>query len=210
MTTASQSASDPVVSQLVQRSLNHIPLIVSRRLSLRRFLPGDIGKLADVPRDHHKVDATADLYRPHHAEDARNWLGSPMASMHFTQLNWALCTSLEERVIGYSGLDHIDAAQLQAQLRFWIGCGTMPEARNSLANASECVEAVIDFAFRHMALRRVYALQLARQPRAGHVLAGVNMSIDGYLRKRVHEHSVFEDVACWAITADAWDARRPH
>jgi hypothetical protein len=59
-----------------------------------------------------------------------------------------------------------------------------------------------------LAVCRVYALQLARQPRTGHILAGVDMIVDGWLRKRVHKDGMFEDIVCWAVTADAWGARR--
>jgi len=76
------------------------------------------------------------------------------------------------------------------------------------ACATECVEALVDFAFRQLALNRIYALQLARHPRPGHILSSIDMTIDGYLRKRVYDQGLFEDIACWAITADAWATRR--
>jgi RimJ/RimL family protein N-acetyltransferase len=208
MATAIPMEVDSQVPKARQRSLNDVPTIVSRRLLLREFAPRDIRKMAGVAREHCKVDATADLYRPDDAEVARNWLGSPTASEYSMPLDWAVCANRDRRVIGYSGLTHIDPVRRQAQLRFWIGCGMTEDERFNLANAAECVEAVVDFAFHKLTFHRVYALQLTRQPRTEHILAGIDMNIEGFLRKRVHSRGVFEDIACWAITTDTWFARR--
>jgi hypothetical protein len=45
------------------------------------------------------------------------------------------------------------------------------------------------------------------QSRAGHIPAGIDTPIDGLLRRRAHRHGMLKDIACWAITADAWAAR---
>jgi hypothetical protein len=73
-------------------------------------------------------------------------------------LNGIIWTNDDARIIGYAGLSHIDATRRQAKLRFWIG-SEIPR---------------VDFAFTILTLHRVYALQLARQPRLGHIRSGID------------------------------------
>lgn len=72
MTTASPIKMHSVASQELQRALYNTPVTVSRRLLFRDFVSSDINKLTRVAREHHKVDATADVYRPDDAQDARS------------------------------------------------------------------------------------------------------------------------------------------
>jgi RimJ/RimL family protein N-acetyltransferase len=207
MTIAGTVEIGSVASPARYRPLNSNPAFVSRRFSFREFIPRDIRKMAGVAREHAKVDATAELYRPGDEEDARRWLGQPTAPAYATPLHWAICSRDDGCVIGYSGLNTLDLKRRQAKLRFWIGSGIEAQGYSNFANAIECVEAVMDFAFTELALCRVYALQLMRQPRPGQILAAIKMRVDGYLRKRVHDGGVFENIACWSITTDVWAPR---
>jgi hypothetical protein len=65
-----------------------------------------------VTHDDSKPDGT----RPDDAEDARSWLESPATPAHSTPLNWAVCAGDDNQVIGYTGLNHIDATRRQAQI----------------------------------------------------------------------------------------------
>jgi RimJ/RimL family protein N-acetyltransferase len=183
------------------------PTFVSRRFAFRDFIPGDIRKMIAVAREHPKVDATAELYRPTDAEDAHRWLGEPTGPAYATPLHWAISSRASGRLFGYSGLNDLDPMRRQAKLRFWIGCGIEGQDYRYLANATECVQAVVDFAFAHLKLVRIYAFQLTRQERPGQILADTDMTVDGYLRKRFHNNGMFEQIACWSITADAWGPR---
>jgi RimJ/RimL family protein N-acetyltransferase len=207
MTTASPVEVESIVSPARRRALDSKPTFVSRRFEFRDFIPGDIQKMAGVAREHARVDATAELYRPTEAEDARRWLGQPSAPTYATAQHWAICARANGCVIGYCGLNNLDLRRRQAKLRFWIGCGIEAHDNSNFDNATECIRAVLDYAFNELTLLRVYALQLTRQSRSGQILAGIDMTVDGYLRKRVHSRGVFEDIACWSITTDAWAPR---
>jgi ribosomal-protein-alanine N-acetyltransferase len=202
MTTAGTVENGSRVSPVRQRLLDAHPTFVSRRFAFRDFISGDIRKMVAVAREHPKVDATAELYRPNEAEDAHRWLGEAAAPGYATPLHWAISSCANGRMFGYGGLNDIDLRRRQAKLRFWIGCGIAGQDYSNFANATECIGAVLDYAFTHLTLARVYALQLTRQDRPGQILAGTDMRIDGYLRKRFHTNGMFEDIACWSITTD--------
>jgi RimJ/RimL family protein N-acetyltransferase len=196
MTTTSTVGIGSEVSPARYRRLDGSPTFVSRRFAFRDFVAGDIRKMAGVAREYPRIDATAELYRPTDAEEASRWLDLPTAPAFATPLHWAISSRESGHVIGYSGLNDLDPGRRQAKLRFWIGC-----------DATECVAAVVNHAFNTLALHRVYALQLTRQPWPGQILADVNMTVDGYLRKRIHSRGMFEDIACWSITTDMWTLR---
>ena len=207
MTTAGTVEIGSRVSPALHRLLDSQAIFVSRRFAFREFLPDDIRKMAAVAREHPKIDATAELYRPTDAEDAHRWLGEPTAPAYATALHWAISSRANGRMSGYGGLNDIALRRRQAKLRFWIRCGIEGQDYSNFANATECVGAVLDYAFTHLTLERVYALQLTRQDRPGQILAGTDMTIDGYLRKRFHNDGMFEDIACWSITTDVWVPR---
>ncbi len=207
MSTAATVAIRSRVSPARHRLLDTQPIFVSRRFAFRDFISGDIRKMAAVARKHPKIDATAELYRPTDAEDAHRWLGETTAPAYSTPLHWAIGSRANGRMFGYGGLNDIDIRRRQAKLRFWIGCGIEGQEYSNFANATECVEAILNYAFTHLTLTRVYALQLTRQQRPGQILAGTDMTIDGYLRKRFHNNGMFEDIACWSITTDLWVPR---
>jgi RimJ/RimL family protein N-acetyltransferase len=207
MSTAATVEIGSSVSPVRHRQLDRNPTFVSRRFAFCDFIPGDIRKMAAVAREHPKVDATAELYRPSDADDARRWLGEPTAPAFSTPLHWAISSRASGRMFGYCGLNDLDLRRHQAKLRFWIGCGIEEPDYSNFANASECVEAVLDFAFNNLMLARVYSFQLSRQERPGQILASTHMTVDGYLRKRFHNNGMFEDIACWSITTAGWTPR---
>jgi ribosomal-protein-alanine N-acetyltransferase len=85
-------------------------------------------------------------------------------------------------------------ASHQAELRFWVGCGARRKEY-----ATEWCAAVLQFASASLDMTRVYALQIARHPLAGRVLAGLGMRPEGHVRKRVHKEGLFEDIVCWGL-----------
>lgn len=207
MNTAATVEFAPRVSPVRQRLLDRNPAFISRRFAFYDFIPGDIRKMAAVAREHPKVDATAELYRPSDTDDGRRWLGEPTAPAYSTPLHWAVSSRDSGHTCGYGGLNDLDLRRQQAKLRFWIGGGIEGQDRGSLANATECVEAVLNFAFSHLLLARVYAFQLSRQERPGQILAASDMTVDGYLRKSFHNNGMFEQIACWSITTAEWSPR---
>jgi RimJ/RimL family protein N-acetyltransferase len=118
--------------------------------------------------------------------------------------HWAATMIGEDEVAGYAGLNRIDVASRQGELRILVGTGN----KNS-GYAIEWAVAILRWALVGADFGRVYALQLTRHPIAGQVLSTVGMLPEAMLRKRLHHDGPFEDVVCWSITKEEWIDRCP-
>ncbi len=174
------------------------PTLTTQRFKLRPFVLADIGQLVAIAGEHRIADTTVGLPHPYTAEFARVWITShPAAWAAHRALHWAAVKAGDSRIAGYAGLDKINGERSRAELRFWVGCGV---ERHSYA--TEWCAAILEFARTRLGMNRVYALQLARHPLAGRVLAALGMRQEGQLRKRTCKEGLVEDLICWAISRD--------
>jgi len=151
--------------------------------------------MSTLAGEHHIADTSIGIPHPYTVEFARMWISSqPAGSDGRPALHWAALEAGEDRIVGYAGLDKIDAARGQAELRLWVGCGVKRKS-----DAIEWSAAIVDFAWTDLSLNRIYALQLDRHLLAGRVLAAIGMQREGLVRKRIYKGGQFEDVFCWAI-----------
>jgi [ribosomal protein S5]-alanine N-acetyltransferase len=182
------------------------PTLRTRRFQFRPFEMADIGRMAMLAGEHHIADTSIGIPHPYTLEFARMWISShPTASDGRPALHWAAIEVGEDRIVGYAGLDKIDTARCQAELRLWVGCGVKRKS-----DAIEWSAAIVDFALTDLTMNRIYALQFDRHLLAGRVLAAIGMQREGLVRKRIYEGGQFEDVFCWAIARrqEAHSARR--
>ena len=174
------------------------PELTSARFRFRAFAFSDIQQLAALASQHRIADSTVGVPHPYTAEFARMWIAShPVQWIHHRALHWAaleIGDIDDKHILGYAGLNRIDVEREQAELRFWVGCG----ARHK-EYATEWCTAILKFALDRLGMKRVYALQLARHPLAGHVLADLGMRPEGHLRKRIRKEDLIEDIVCWGI-----------
>jgi RimJ/RimL family protein N-acetyltransferase len=174
------------------------PVLASPRFRFRPFVFSDIEQLSALAGQHRIADSTVGIPHPYSAEFARVWIGSHAAQwIHHWALHWAaleIGDSNDKHILGYAGLNKIDVERKQAELRFWVGCGARRREY-----ATEWCAAVLEFALASLGMNRVYALQLARHPLAGRVLADLGMHPEGHVRKRVHKGGLVEDIVCWNI-----------
>jgi RimJ/RimL family protein N-acetyltransferase len=158
----------------------------------------DIEQLSALASQHRIADSTVGIPHPYTAEFARMWIAShPVLWEHHRALHWAALEidDIDNRhILGYVGLSKIDFDRKQAELRFWVGCGAKRKEY-----ATEWCEAVLQFASAGLDMARVYALQIARHPLAGRVLADLGMRPEGYVRKRVRKEGLIEDIVCWGL-----------
>jgi len=174
------------------------PELTSPRFRFRPFVFSDIRQLSALASQHRIADSTAGIPHPYTAEFARMWIAShPAQWINQCALHWAAIEigDIDDRhILGYAGLNRIDIERKQAELRFWVGCGV--QRREYVA---EWCTAILKFALDRLGMQRVYALQLARHPLAGHVLADLGMSPEGHVRKRLRKAALIEDIVCWGF-----------
>jgi len=127
------------------------------------------------------------------------WSSEVAAQPTLHTIHWAVTPLGDASLLGYAGLSRIDHYRRQGELRVWV-CS--PDKHSSFA--AEWSMLILRFALTRVKLERVYALQLARHPIAGEVLASIGLHREGLLRKRLHRDGPFEDVVCWTILKDDW------
>jgi ribosomal-protein-alanine N-acetyltransferase len=174
------------------------PQLTSARFRFRAFAFSDIQQLSTLASQHRIADSTVGIPHPYTAEFARMWIAShPVQWIHHRALHWAALAidDIDDRqILGYAGLNRIDVEREQAELRFWVGCGAKRKE-----HATEWCTAILKFALDRLGMKRIYALQLARHPLAGRVLADLGMRPEAYARKRIRKDDLIEDIVCWGI-----------
>lgn len=190
------------------------PVLATRRFQLRPFMLSDIPRLVQIAGEHRVSQTSIGVPHPYTTEFARMWISSHSAEWKNRHaLHWAATTDAREgggQIVGYAGLDKIDDERHQAEVRFWVGSGV-----ERLSFAHEWLQAIVDFAMSHLRLLRIYALQVARHPLAGRVLAAIGMQQEGQTKKRIYKEGMIEDVIVWSILQEEWrairaDADAPH
>ena len=176
------------------------PVLSSRRFRFRPFVYSDIEQLFALASQHRIADSTVGIPHPYTTEFARMWIASHSTQWnhhHHRALHWAaleINDADNSHILGYVGLSKIDIERKQAELRFWVGCGAQRKEY-----AIEWCAAVLQFASAKLDMARVYALQIARHPLAGRVLAGLGMRPEGHVRKQVQKDGLIEDMVCWGL-----------
>ena len=175
-------------------SASAYPTLATRRFEFRPFMLSDVGRLAALAGEHRVADTNIGIPHPYTTDFARMWISSHSSAWECRQgLHWAALKTGDDHIVGYAGLDKIDVERRQAELRFWVGCGVQ-RARDAI----EWSKAIVNYALSRLNMERIYALQLARHPLAGRVLATIGMRQEGLVRKRIFNGGLMEDLVCWA------------
>jgi len=181
------------------------PTLTSQRFQFRPFTLTDIGRLVAIAGQDQVGITSIGIPHPYTSEFARMWSSGPAAWGNPQTLHWAATKFGDAQLSGYAGLNQVDQERRQAELRIWVG-----SSGEHWSYAAEWSVAILQFALTKANFGRIYALQLARHPAAGQVLASIGMQRDGLLRKRMLREGPFEDVVCWTILKEEWLANHQH
>ena len=69
---------------------------------------------------------------------------------------------------------------------------------------SEVVQVMVKYGFEKLALNRIYAYHMVRNPASGRVLEKNGFRLEGVMRQRIRKWGHFEDVALRAILREEW------
>jgi RimJ/RimL family protein N-acetyltransferase len=179
------------------------PTLFTPRLTLRPFHHTDapaVQRLAGAAEvanmtlniPHPCADGIAEAWIATHQE---NWLAGSAVTFAITTAADGLCGTVSL---------HITRAHDRGELRYWIG---LPYRGRGFA--TEAVTATLALAFDTLALHRVQASHLPRNPASGRVMQKVSMQREGLHRGKFKKGTAFEDVVEYAILRSDWDALVP-
>jgi RimJ/RimL family protein N-acetyltransferase len=180
--------------------------LTTPRLALGPLGHEDAAVIAELAGDRAVADTTISIPHPLDGPGARAWLQRLAASDALGEsLHLAIRRRYEGDVVGVAALREIDRAHEQAELSFWVG---RPYWGQGLAG--EAVGALITHGFTTLALNRIYAYHMVRNPASARVLDRLGFREEGLLRQRVKKWGVYEDVVVRALLRRDWaGAQRP-
>lgn len=140
------------------------PRIETQRLLLRTPQLEDASEVQRLAGDFRIADVTSSIPHPYPPELAQRWIercAEEWASG--AAANFIITEADSGKLVGCMALK--DISRGEAEVGYWIGVPYW-----SRGYASEACNALVDFAFRHLRLRRLHASHLARNPQSGRVL----------------------------------------
>jgi ribosomal-protein-alanine N-acetyltransferase len=183
----------------IDAAFTHFPNLTTRRLILRRIMPGDAESLFAILSDeetmefyghepHQSIDDTIDVIRQIEERYARK-----------EALRWGIILQGEDRLIGSCSLFHFDesfdCAETGYELNraFW-GKGIMTEAMST----------VLTFGFNELGLHRIEAVIDIANEHSKNLLLKLGFTYEGNLRQRFPFRDQFLDEHYFGLLKDEW------
>jgi RimJ/RimL family protein N-acetyltransferase len=175
------------------------PVLRTERLVLRPFSVDDAPAVEVLAGAAEVADTTLHIPHPYPPGAAEQWIGTHARDWASgTGATYAVTAADTGEVMGAIGLT-IAPAHARAELGYWIGVPYW--------NRGYCTEAgraMLRLAFGSLALHRVQARHLTRNPASGRVMQKLGMRPEGIARHAIRKGDRFEDLAMYAILADEW------
>jgi RimJ/RimL family protein N-acetyltransferase len=172
------------------------PILRTQRLVLRPFAEEDAPRLAVLAGTRRIADTTISIPHPYSPEQALGEIRRFQAEFqagHSAHFVFALAETPTEW-FGEVLLKLIDLVHSQAELGFFID-----DASGGRGYVTEAAAEALRYGFGPLALNRINAHSMVRNPASARVLARLGFHHEGVLRQRVRKWGVFEDVDAWSL-----------
>ncbi len=170
------------------------PILRTQRLVLRPFEVTDAPEAQRLAGDKAIADTTLNVPHPYEDGMAEAWIETHAPAWeNGTAATFAAVDIDEDRLIGAIGL-RIDSRFDVGELGYWIGRPFWNQGY-----ATEAANAVTRFGFDELALNRIQAKHLARNPASGRVMQKLGMRLEGTARQATKKWGRYEDLVTYAI-----------
>lgn len=176
------------------------PILHTERLTLRPFTLADAADVQRLAGAREVASTTATIPHPYEDGMAETWINThPARLADGTGITYAIILTETGELCGAISL-MLKPEHQRAEIGYWIGvpywgCGY----------CSEAAVALRDHAFRALALHRILAVHLARNPASGRVMQKIGMRHEGTLREHEFKWGVFETIEYYAILRSEWE-----
>ena len=176
-----------------------IPTLQTERLIVRPYTLADAPRVQELAGAAEIADTTLTIPHPYEDGMAEEWISThPERFNDDKGVAFAITLAKTGELIGSISLgftlDHS-----RAEMGYWIG---LPYWNRGYC--TEAARAVLEYGFKELALQRILAHQLTRNPASGKVMAKIGMKHEGTARKHIRKNGVFEDVGLWGILKEEW------
>lgn len=169
-----------------------LPTITTQRLTLRPFSPTDAARVQELAGDREVADPTANIPHPYPDGMAEAWIATHAPEY---QLGTHLTLAITEGgpILGAITL-RLESHQFRAELGYWVG-----RPYWGRGYATEAAAALVEYGFRQLGLRRIYANHFARNPASGRVMEKIGMRHEGVQRQHSWKEGRAEDLVRYGI-----------
>jgi len=181
-----------------------IPTLTTARLILRPFTLDDAPMVKALAGAWEIAEMTAHIPHPYEDGVAEQWISTHQGAFDQGQgITWAITRKADSALVGAIGLT-IDKENLCAELGYWIG---VPYWRQGYC--TEAAQEMLRYGFEVLALNRIHARHLTKNPASGRVMQKIGMAHEGTLRQAIFRWGAFHDMALYAILREEYRQRFP-
>ncbi len=181
-----------------------IPALQTERLILRPFAAADAAEVMRLAGDRALADTTLHIPHPYEKGMAEQWIGRHAENFKNDQgITWAVTRREDGALLGAISLMAMVKGR-EAELGYWIG-----KPYWTKGYCTEAGGAVLRYAFRELALGRVYASHFTRNPASGRVMQKIGKRHEGCRRQHVMKWGKVEDLEVYGIGREEWEQEPP-
>lgn len=179
--------------------MNEIPILETLRLKLRPFALADAADVQRLAGTVAVFETTTQVPHPYEDALAAVWIATHQpAFVERRDATFAIVSRADDSLLGAISLMNIETDH-QAELGYWLG-----EPYWNQGFCSEAGVAVLRFAFTRLALHRVHATHMTRNPASGRVMTKIGMRYEGTRRQHLLKLGRFEDVELYGVLRSEW------
>jgi len=178
------------------------PVLDTERLRLRPWHIDDAPRLAEIINDPRIFDTTERIPHPYSLAMAEEFISKkPEEFRAGDHVPFAIEIKADQLLAGAIGLT-VNQTNQRASLGYWLGVEYW-----SRGYVTEAAREILRYGFEDLALNRIEAQFLKRNPASGRVMAKAGMRFEAEFANYALKHGVFEDVEQYVIYADEFAAR---
>ena len=179
------------------------PTLITKRLTLRPFIPDDAFDVERFAGMREIADTTLSIPHPYPHGAASEWiLTHAPAWENRSTATFAIVETRTDRLVGVTSL-MINREHRRAELGYWIAFD-----RWNQGYATESNQRLIDFGFEVLGLHRIEARHFLRNPASGRVMQKLGMRHEGVERDWAVKGDSYESLAVYSILEPEWRAGR--
>jgi len=167
-------------------------------ISIRRVSPTDVEDIARLANDPLIARMTATMPYPYTREDAQKWIDEMPDEPN--EHVFAICRG--DEFIGVVGLVH-NPQHDRAELGYWLG-----SAYWNKGYATAAAALALEYAFKTLNIRRVYAHCYAINPGSRRVLEKNGLKPEGCLRQHAVRLGEVHDLLCFGLLREEYLERK--
>jgi ribosomal-protein-alanine N-acetyltransferase len=183
-------------------TMPNMPELATERLRLRPFARQDAPVVAELVGAWEIAAMTTSIPHPYDRSMAEEWIGTHQGSFDAGEaVTFAIVRIEDRQLVGAVGID-VHKEQRSAEIGYWIGTPFW-----NRGYATEAAQAVIAYGFDGLALNRIQARHMTKNPASGRVMEKAGMTFEGVLRQSLYRWDAFEDAAMYSILREEYQAQ---